>query len=107
MKISKSDTDLTPDGNNTFEKGNSKRLSKKENEKLHTSVERGIFLTKRAIPDIHQTVVVMSTRVKEPNDTGCNNLVKMIKYFNETKENNPTLIDDGLNFCQMVCGRNF
>ena len=49
----------------------------------------------------------MSTRVKEPNDTGCNNLVKMIKYFNETKENNPTLIDDGLNFCQMVCGRNF
>ena len=31
MKISKSDTDLTPDGNNTFEKGNSKRPSKKEN----------------------------------------------------------------------------
>ena len=43
MKISRSDTDLTPYVNNIFEKGNSKRLSKKENEKLHTSVERGIF----------------------------------------------------------------
>ena len=48
MKISKSDTDLTPDGNNTFEKGNSKRLSKKENEKLHTSVERGIFFNQES-----------------------------------------------------------
>ena len=30
MKISKSDTDSTPDGNNLFEKGNIKRLGKTE-----------------------------------------------------------------------------
>ena len=69
MKISKSDTDSTPDRNNLFEKGNIKRMGKKESEEFHTSVARGIFLAKRAIPDIHQTFAVLSTRVKGPNKT--------------------------------------
>ena len=38
MKLSKSDTDLTPAGNNIFEKGNSKNLGKKLTEEFHTQV---------------------------------------------------------------------
>ena len=37
-KISNSDTALNPYGKNLFEKGNRRRLSKKETEELHTSV---------------------------------------------------------------------
>ena len=63
IKISKINTALTPDGNNIFEKGNIKRLGKKETEEFHASLSRGIFVVSRAIPDILQTVVVLSTMV--------------------------------------------
>ena len=43
-------------------------------------------MAKRARPDIHQTGVVLSTRVKEPNDTDCKKFVEMIEYLNGTKE---------------------
>ena len=41
VKISNSDTDLTPSGSNLFEKGNSKRMGKKEPEYFHNSVAMG------------------------------------------------------------------
>ena len=69
MKKSKGDTALTPYGNNIFEKGNTKSMAKKETVELHNSVARGMFVAKRVRPDIHQTVAVLSTRVKEPNKT--------------------------------------
>ena len=64
MKIGKSDTDLNPAGNIYFEKVNKKYLGKKETVWFHTSVERGMFVAKRAISDIHQTVAVFQTEVK-------------------------------------------
>ena len=39
----------------------------KKTKYFHTSVARGTFVAKRARPEIHQTVAVLSTRVKEPN----------------------------------------
>ena len=69
IKIIRSDMALTPDRNIFFEKGNIKKLGKKETEEFHTSVTRGIFLDKRVRPGIHQTVAVLSKRVKEPNET--------------------------------------
>ena len=64
MKRSISDTDLTSDGNNISEKDNRKIMGKKETEEFHTSVARGMFVVKISRPDIHQTVAVLSTRVK-------------------------------------------
>ena len=64
MKRIKGNTDLNPPGNNIIEKCNRKRLGKKETEEFHTSVARGMFVTRRAIPDIHQTVALLSNRVK-------------------------------------------
>ena len=69
IKISKSDTALTPYGNNIFEKGNRKSMVTKETEELHTSVARGNFVDKRGRLDIHQMVTVLSMRFKEPNET--------------------------------------
>ena len=96
MKISSSDTDLTPDGNNIFDKCNRKSLGKKETEEFHTSVAIGIVLDKRAIPDIHQTFAVLLKRVKEPNDTDWKELLIMIEYLNGKKRNYLTLSTDDL-----------
>ena len=52
MKISKIGTDVTPDGNNIFEKGNSKIIGKWETEEFHTSLTIGMFVAKIARPDI-------------------------------------------------------
>ena len=87
IKLSKSGMDVTLDGNNCFEKGERKRLGKKETEEFHTSVVRGIFVSKRAGMDIHQTFTLLSTIIKEPNETGWQNLVRMIKYLNEKNKN--------------------
>ena len=87
MKIIRNDTDLTPSRNDIFEKDSIKSLGKKETEEFHTSVARGMFVAKRAIPDIHQTVAVSSTRFKEPNETDWKELVIMIEYFNGKKKN--------------------
>ena len=50
-----------------------------------------MFLAKRAVLDIHQTVVVLSTRVKEPNQTYWEKLFRTIKYLNGTNKNYLTL----------------
>ena len=39
-------------------------MGRKETEEFHNSVERGIFIANKARKDIHQEVVVLSTRVK-------------------------------------------
>ena len=64
MKLSKSYKALTTSGNNIFEKAKIKRKGKKETEEFHTLLARGMFLAKRAGPDIHQLVAVLPTRVK-------------------------------------------
>ena len=62
MEIGRSDTDLTPSGNNIFEKCNINRLKKTKG--FHNSVTRGMFVAKSERPDIHQTAAVLSTRVE-------------------------------------------
>ena len=64
MKRRKSDTALTPTGNNIFGKDNRNRLGKKETEELLPSAARRIFVAKRARQDIHQTAVVFTIRIK-------------------------------------------
>ena len=53
-----------------------------------------MFVAKIVGQDIHQKIVVLSTRVKEPNDTDWKNLVITIKYLNGTKKKYLTLISD-------------
>ena len=49
-------------------------------------VAKGLFLCKRARPDIQPTIAVLSTRVKSPNESDWRKLVRMMEYLNGTKE---------------------
>ena len=44
----------------------SEKLDKTQREEFHTTVARGLFLSKRARPDIQTAIAFLCTRVKEP-----------------------------------------
>ncbi|MGA0888342.1 MAG: Ty1/Copia family ribonuclease HI [bacterium] len=95
VQLKSTDTAMSPAANDVFELGKGKELEKKQKEVFHSTVAKGIFLSKRARPDIHQAIAVLSTRVKEPNESDWNKLVRMMKYLNSTKKLHLTLsIDD-------------
>ena len=58
-----------------FKKDNSKRLEKNRAEIFHTYVAKGLFVSKRARPDIHPTIAGLCTRVKDPNEGDWNRLI--------------------------------
>ena len=53
-------------------------------------------MAKRVRPYIHQTVVLLTTRFKEPNETDWQKLVIIIKYLNGTNKKYLTLSADDL-----------
>ena len=53
-------------------------------------------MTNRVRPDIHQMVAVLSTRLKQPNDTAWEKLVRMINYLNGGNKRYLTLSADDL-----------
>jgi hypothetical protein len=59
-------------------------------------VAKGLFLCKRAISDIQQAILVLCTRVKDPNQADWEELMRVMKYLNGTKEENLTLSADDL-----------
>ena len=69
-------------------------MNAKRREAFHTSVAQGIFVSKRARPDIHQTVAILSTRVREPNESDWHKLCRFIKYLNGTHDKYLTLSID-------------
>ena len=58
-------------------------------------------------PNIHKTVVVLSNRVKEPNETDWQNLVRMIKYLNGKNKKYVTLSADDLKLIKWYVYANF
>ena len=53
-------------------------------------------MVKILIPDIHTTAAVLSTRVKEPNDTDSGKMGENDKYLSGTKGKYRTLSADDL-----------
>ena len=53
----------TPAAENLFDIGTAKLMDKARSEAYHTTVAKGLFLCKRARPDIQPTIAVLSTRV--------------------------------------------
>ena len=66
-------------------------------------------MAKISRPDIHQTVAVLSTRVKvkEPNETDFQMLVRMINYLNGTKKSYHTLSYDALKVVKWYVDESF
>jgi hypothetical protein len=86
----------TPAGDNLFNLGTGAKLDTKRAEMFHTFMAKGLFLCKRARPDIQQAILVLCTRVRDPNQADWEKLMRVMKYLNGTKEENLTLSADNL-----------
>ena len=73
--------DLFDQGQKEFPK-----LGKQQSEEFHTFVLKGLFLSKRARPDIQPTIAFLCTRVKEPNEGDWRKLVRLMKYLYTSRD---------------------
>ena len=87
----------TPASDALFNEGQGRKLHQERADMYHTMVAKALFLCKRARPDIQQTIAVLCTRVKEPNEADWNKLVRLMKYLNGTRDLRLTLSADKLN----------
>ena len=95
IKMGSKDVARTPAADNLFNFGTGAKLDTKRSEIFHTTVARGLFLCKRARPDIQQAISVLCTRVKNPNQADWAKLIRMMKYLNGTQDERLTLrVDD-------------
>jgi hypothetical protein len=86
----------SPWTDNLFKVDEDKPLLKKQDAELyHTIVAQGLFLCKRARPDISPAIAYGTTRVKYPNQDDWNKLVRMMKFLKQTKDDRLTLRADG------------
>jgi hypothetical protein len=67
VKLGKKDVAKTPARDNLFNLGTRAKLDTKRLEIFHTFVAKGLFLCKRARPNIQQAILVLCTRVRDPN----------------------------------------
>jgi hypothetical protein len=82
-------------------------LSKEQAEDFHTCVAKGLFLCKRARPDIHPTIAVLCTRVKQPNESDWLKLIRLMKYLNGTRDDKLILSADKLNVVKWYVDTSF
>ena len=52
-----------------FSEGENKPIDKDRAEEFHSVVAQGLYICKRARPDVHQAITVLCTRVKAPNES--------------------------------------
>jgi hypothetical protein len=71
----------TPRNDNLFKvDGKSIELLDSERELFHTVAAQGLFLCKRARPDISPAIAFLTTRVQHPTREDWMKLVKMMRY---------------------------
>jgi hypothetical protein len=85
VKLVKKDVAKTPAGDNLSNLGTRAKLDTKRSEIFHTFVAKGLFLCKRARPDIEQAILVLCTRVRDLNQADWEKLMRVMKYLNGTK----------------------
>jgi hypothetical protein len=77
----------TPATNNLFRVSpDSPKLTDVEREKFHSMVQRLLYISKRARPDVLTAVSFLTTRVSSPTQEDNNKLVRVLRYLNGTKE---------------------
>ena len=84
VKISK--VSKTPAAENLLDIGPGKLLDKGKSEAYHTTVAKGLFLSKRSRPDIQPTIAVLSTQVKSPTESDWKKLIRMLEYLRGTSK---------------------
>ena len=78
---------MTPANEKLFKVNESStRLEKEKAEVFHTTVAKGLFLSKRARPDIQIAIAFLCTRVKEPTVEDWGKLGRLMDYLKRTKD---------------------
>ena len=65
---------------------NAELLDHKKKEDFHTFVAKGLFLCKRARPDIQTTIAFLTTRVQRPDVDDWKKLRRLIMYLKGTED---------------------
>ena len=68
---------------------------------------QGLFLTKRARPDIHTGIAFLCTEVWDPNEEDWKETIILVKYLNGTRDLVLTLSADQLNILKWYVGAAF
>jgi hypothetical protein len=100
-------TNQYPAGNNMFEVDDSPPLPKPEAEAFHTTVAKGLFVCKRARPDIQPVISVLCTRVKAPTESDWAKLIRLLQYLNGTREDELILSADDLRILKWFVDASF
>jgi hypothetical protein len=87
---------LFAEGENLFAEGKSEELDTDRDAEFHTFVAKGLFACKRARPDIHPTIAVLSTCVQKPNEEDWKRLHRLLRYINGTRKDKLILSADDL-----------
>ncbi len=103
----KGKTSPTPATENLFKAGQGRKLDTSKKEIFHTTVARGLFLSKRARPDIHPTIAVLCTRVREPYESDWDKLIRMMKYLQGTRDKVLTLKADDIHVIKWYVDTSF
>ena len=94
----------TPAAGNLFDVGTGKELDTKQREMFHTFVAKGLFLCKRARPDIQMAISVLASRVRAPTTADWKKLMRVMRYLNGTSNFCLTLSADNLHTIKCVGG---
>ena len=73
----------------------SKDLEGCKAEDFHTIMAKGLFVSKRARPDIQPPVAYLCTRVSKPTESDWKKMVRMLTFMKQTKKDVLTLESDG------------
>jgi hypothetical protein len=84
VKLGKKNVAKTPARDNLFNLGTGAKLDTKRSEIFHILVAKGVFICKRARPDTQQAILVLCTRVRDPNQADWEKLMRLMKYLNGT-----------------------
>jgi hypothetical protein len=105
VKLGKKDVAKTPAGDNLFNLGTRAKLDTKRSEIFHTFMAKGLFLCQRARPDIGQAILVLCTRVKDPNQADLGKADESDEVFKWHQEQKFDSERQGPRSGQVVCGR--
>jgi len=96
VKFDENSKQETPAGNDLLEAGKGKILNEQYRQIFHTTVARGLFLSKRARLDIHPTITILASRVREPRESDWKKCVRMMRYLHNTMKWHTTLSAESL-----------
>ena len=107
IQFKEGDLVQTPATESLLETDSGKALTPDKREAFHKTVAQGLFLCKRARPDIQPTIAVLCTRVLAPNESDWKKLVRLMKYLFGTKEMVLTLGADSVNVAKYFVDASF